>query len=262
MAEQDDFVGAENPLASPVSDPPPEESAQPEPPTPEETQPEPENTVEPVTSTPDDPSSEAEPAPPTSEPETKPPTSQPEEKPVPRKPTTPPKGPSPPPPQQQAKPQAAAPKPPPPDGPQDKKAREFIEQAEKKLKSSQSFFGGLFGGTTKKEEAADLFVRAANAYKVGKRYKAAGEAFRRAAAIHMELDVKHEAATNLVEAGQVMKKDDPREATECYLKAVEIYTDMGRFSLAARYHVTVAEIFETEVLDFEEAITHYEQASD
>lgn len=28
-----------------------------------------------------------------------------------------------------------------------------------------------YSGTAKKEEAADLFVRAANAYKVGKRYK-------------------------------------------------------------------------------------------
>ena len=39
---------------------------------------------------------------------------------------------------------------------------------------------------------------------------AAGAAFRRAADIHMELDVKHEAATTLVEAGQVLKKEDPR----------------------------------------------------
>ncbi len=37
---------------------------------------------------------------------------------------------------------------------------------------------------------------------------AAGEAFRRAAQIHIELDVKHEAASTLVEAGQVLKKDD------------------------------------------------------
>ncbi len=84
-----------------------------------------------------------------------------------------------------------------------------------------------YSGTAKKEEAADLFIRAANAYKVGKRYKgkresylkfvsqysapspsAAGEAFRRAAEIHVELDVKHEAASTLVEAGQVLKKDD------------------------------------------------------
>ena len=41
-------------------------------------------------------------------------------------------------------------------------------------------------------------------------FPAAGAAFRRAAEIHMELDVKHEAATTLVEAGQVLKKEDPR----------------------------------------------------
>ena len=39
---------------------------------------------------------------------------------------------------------------------------------------------------------------------------AAGDAFRKAAEIHIELDVKHEAASTLVEAGQVLKKDDPK----------------------------------------------------
>jgi len=42
------------------------------------------------------------------------------------------------------------------------------------------------------------------------------------------------------------------EAVECYQRAIEIYTDMGRFSLAARYHSTVAEIYETELMEFEE----------
>ena len=38
---------------------------------------------------------------------------------------------------------------------------------------------------------------------------AAGNAFRQAADIHMKLDTKHEAATHLVEGGQVLKKEDP-----------------------------------------------------
>ncbi len=37
----------------------------------------------------------------------------------------------------------------------------------------------------------------------------AGDAFRQAAELHMKLDTKHEAATHLVEAGQVMKKEIP-----------------------------------------------------
>lgn len=39
---------------------------------------------------------------------------------------------------------------------------------------------------------------------------AAGDAFRSAANLHMQLGTRHEAATNLVEAGQVMKRDDPK----------------------------------------------------
>lgn len=157
---------------------------------------------------------------------------------------------------------AAAPAPSMPPTPQEKKAREFFDQAEKKYRSSLSFFGGLFGGTSKKEEAADLFVRAANQYKVAKRFKAAGESFKRAAEIHMELDTKHESASNLCEAAQVLKREDPREAVICYLRAVEIYTDMGRFSLAARYHNNVAEIYEGELQDYKEAIANYERAAD
>ncbi len=37
----------------------------------------------------------------------------------------------------------------------------------------------------------------------------AGKAFQEAAEIHLKLDTKHEAATHLVEAGQVLKKDLP-----------------------------------------------------
>ena len=47
-----------------------------------------------------------------------------------------------------------------------------------------------------------------------------------------------------------------------YISTLLILFSQGRFSLAARYHSTVAEIFETEVQDYEEAITHYELAAD
>ena len=38
---------------------------------------------------------------------------------------------------------------------------------------------------------------------------AAGEAFKRAAEIHIELETKHETASNLCEAAQVLKREDP-----------------------------------------------------
>ena len=44
------------------------------------------------------------------------------------------------------------------------------------------------------------------------------------------------------------------------LKAVDIYTDMGRFNVAAKHHQTIAEIYESDVADLEKAMHHYEQA--
>ena len=46
------------------------------------------------------------------------------------------------------------------------------------------------------------------------------------------------------------------------IKAIEIYTDMGRFSIAAKHHQTIAEIYESEVADLDRAVQHYEQAAD
>ncbi|KAK6296428.1 hypothetical protein J4Q44_G00325700 [Coregonus suidteri] len=37
---------------------------------------------------------------------------------------------------------------------------------------------------------------------------------------------------------------------------------MGRFTIAAKHHISIAEIFETELVDIEKAIAHYEQAAD
>uniref|UniRef100_A0A3B5AUN5 Alpha-soluble NSF attachment protein n=1 Tax=Stegastes partitus TaxID=144197 RepID=A0A3B5AUN5_9TELE len=105
----------------------------------------------------------------------------------------------------------------------EKEATALMAEAEKKMKSSQSFFGALFGGSSKMEEACDLYVRAANMYKMAKNWC---------------------------------------EAINCLNRAIEIYTDMGRFTIAAKHHISIAEIYETELVDIDKAIAHYEQAAD
>lgn len=91
---------------------------------------------------------------------------------------------------------------------------------------------------------------------------AAGSAFCEAANLHLKNGSRHDAATCFVDAGTCYKKSDPQEAVNCLLKAIEIYTDMGRFTIAAKHHVTIAEIYESEVVDIEKAISHFEQAAD
>ncbi|XP_069500443.1 alpha-soluble NSF attachment protein [Ambystoma mexicanum] len=144
----------------------------------------------------------------------------------------------------------------------EKEALALLAEADGKLRSSKSFFSGLFGGSSKVEEACEMYARAANMFKMAKNWSAAGNAFCQAAQLHLQVQSKHDAATNFVDAGNAFKKADPQEAINCLIRAIEIYTDMGRFTIAAKHHITIAEIYETELVDIEKAIAHYEQAAD
>lgn len=144
----------------------------------------------------------------------------------------------------------------------EQKALALVAEAEKKLNSSKTFLGGLFGGQTKQDEALDCYGRAANLFKMAKKWSQAGETFVTISQHHTKLGNKHDAATNYVDAANCFKKSDPKEAAACLVKAVEIYTDMGRFTIAAKHHQTIAEIYESDIADLEKAMQHYEQAAD
>ncbi|KXJ22338.1 alpha-soluble NSF attachment protein [Exaiptasia diaphana] len=145
----------------------------------------------------------------------------------------------------------------------EEKAVALLAEAEKKVKSSQGFFGGLFGGASKLEDAVELYIRAANMFKLAKNWSAAGTAFVEAAKIQQfNLQSKHEAAQHYVDAGTCFKKSDNEESVQCFESAIDIFTDMGRFTMAAKNHITIAEIYENNLVDLEKAIYHYEQAAD
>lgn len=144
----------------------------------------------------------------------------------------------------------------------EQKAMQLVADAEKKIKSAQGFLGSLFGSSSRMEEACEMYARAANMFKMAKKWSAAGSAFCEAANLHLKNGSRHDAATCFVDAGTCYKKSDPQEAVNCHLKAIEIYTDMGRFTIAAKHHMTIAEIYEAEIVDIEKAMSHYEQAAD
>lgn len=144
----------------------------------------------------------------------------------------------------------------------EQKALQLIAEAEKKLNSSKGFFGSLFGGSSKVEEAVECYQRAANLFKMAKKWGHAGNAFCDAANLHAKTGSRHDAATNYVDAANCFKKSDPEDAVNSFLKAIEIYTDMGRFTMAAKHHQSIAELYETESVDLERATQHYEQAAD
>ncbi|XP_036912896.1 beta-soluble NSF attachment protein isoform X2 [Sturnira hondurensis] len=105
----------------------------------------------------------------------------------------------------------------------EREAVQLMAEAEKRVKASHSFLRGLFGGNARIEEACEMYTRAANMFKMAKNWS---------------------------------------EAINCLNAAIDIYTDMGRFTIAAKHHITIAEIYETELVDIEKAITHYEQSAD
>ncbi|XP_069937839.1 alpha-soluble NSF attachment protein [Cherax quadricarinatus] len=93
----------------------------------------------------------------------------------------------------------------------------------------------------------DLYQQAANKFKMAKKWNSAGHAFTELASLHAKAGSRLDAATNYVEAGNCYKKTDPNESVNSLLKAIEIYTDMGKFTMAAKHHQSIAEIYETEV---------------
>uniref|UniRef100_A0AAY4DHY5 Alpha-soluble NSF attachment protein n=1 Tax=Denticeps clupeoides TaxID=299321 RepID=A0AAY4DHY5_9TELE len=144
----------------------------------------------------------------------------------------------------------------------EKGAAALVAEADKKVRMTPSFLGSFFGSSSKVEEACDMYVRAANMYKMAKNWNAAGSAFTKAARLRLQAQSKHDAAAHFIDAGHAFKKSDPEEAIKCLSRAIEIYTDMGRFTIAAKHHVSIAEIYESELLDIDKAVAHYEQAGD
>lgn len=141
---------------------------------------------------------------------------------------------------------------------------DWMEKAEKKLKSFN-----IFGGGSKYEDAAEMFTKAANQYKIAKKLKPsdhhpgdlAGNAFIRAAECNVKSQSKHEAATNYVNAANAFKKCNIQDAAKCLTVAIEFFTDEGRFSIAAKHEKELAELFEAES-DFEKAIEAYQTAAE
>lgn len=136
------------------------------------------------------------------------------------------------------------------------------EEADKLASSSGGFFSKIFGGGNKLEEACELYTQAGSRFKIAQSWSAAGEMYEKAATIQLEkLQNRHEAAQNLVEAGNCWRKAEPKRASHCLLRAIEVYIDLGRVNLVAKQHVTLGEIWEAEAEMAESAIEHFTKAA-
>ncbi|XP_027110681.1 alpha-soluble NSF attachment protein [Coffea arabica] len=139
-------------------------------------------------------------------------------------------------------------------GDQIARAEEFEKKAEKKL-GGWGFFG------SKHEDAADLFDKAANAYKLAKSWDQAGAVYVKLASCHLKLDSKHEAANAYADAAHCYKKTNIKESISCLEQSVNLFLEIGRLNMSARYYKEIAELHEQEQ-NLEQAIVYYERAAD
>ncbi|KAH7855880.1 hypothetical protein Vadar_029996 [Vaccinium darrowii] len=136
------------------------------------------------------------------------------------------------------------------------RGEDFERKAEKKLTS-----WGLFASTSKYEDAADLFDKAANCFKLAKSWDQAGSTYVKRANCHLKADSKHEAATAYADAAHCYKKTNTKESVSCLDQAVNMFMEIGRLNMAARYYKEIAELCESDQ-NFEQAIVYYERAAD
>ncbi|KAI3458472.1 hypothetical protein Pfo_015135 [Paulownia fortunei] len=147
------------------------------------------------------------------------------------------------------------------------RGEDFERRAEKKL-------GGwaIFG--SKYEDAADLFDKAANAFKLAKSWDQAGAVYVKLANCHLKLDSKHEAANAYADAAHCYKKSNTKviilplipigcfaESILCLEQSVNLFMEIGRLNMSARYYKEIAELYEQEQ-NLEQAIVYYERAAD
>ncbi|CAG8500170.1 4620_t:CDS:2 [Ambispora gerdemannii] len=138
----------------------------------------------------------------------------------------------------------------------EREAQLILAKADKKATTF-----GWFGGN-KFEEASELYSKAANSFKLAKRWKEAGDAFMKAANMQMQLNERDEAATTFINASKCYKKCSFEDAITSLKQAIEILTDRGRFQAAAGHQKDIAQIYESDLVDLEKAMQSYEIAAD
>jgi len=141
------------------------------------------------------------------------------------------------------------------------KATGYVDQAERLIQTSCT------KNESKIEQAADLFKKAGNLYKLGKQYSEAIASFQRAGELFLTLDDEIEAASNFenacrccelagrigdaisyLEQAAQRKIDENRivGAAQHYKKIAELRSKNGEFIIAARYYEKAAELVDIE----------------
>ncbi|KAJ3557739.1 hypothetical protein NM688_g1308 [Phlebia brevispora] len=138
-------------------------------------------------------------------------------------------------------------------------AQQLLEKADKKANSSTGWFSS---SSTKYEEAGDLYQQAANAFKLDKLFREAGDAHAREAECREKCQETNEAAQAWWNAAKAYKRGFPDLAIQALTQTVMHLTKGGRFRQAADREKEIGQIYLTELNDLRKACDSYERAAE
>ena len=138
-------------------------------------------------------------------------------------------------------------------------AHKLVELAQKK--TATGFFKGLFSSKESRlEEALDLYDRAANMFKLGKKWFEAGECYEKCADIEVELK-SDLAAGHYHDAAHCFNFVDKKRGANNLTKCLSVYESSGRFQMAGKTQKQMAEDYEGDLI-YDQAIIAYKKAAD
>mmetsp|Transcript_68825 Transcript_68825/g.165211 ORF Transcript_68825/g.165211 Transcript_68825/m.165211 type:complete len:297 (+) Transcript_68825:155-1045(+) len=138
-------------------------------------------------------------------------------------------------------------------------ARELVKKADQKLQAGPLKF--LFGGPAY-GEACDIYVQAANQFKLAKEWQEAANCYAQCAFCATKEESLNDAANYHMEAGHVLKKISTQQAVEEYEKAISIYSTNGKFQQSGKLLLQIAELYESERLQHKETKEYYQRAAE
>lgn len=140
--------------------------------------------------------------------------------------------------------------------------RALLQKADKQLSSAGGGFSFFGGREEKYQDAADLYIQAANAFRMQQQHAEAGAAFEKAASIQTtNLKEPDDAANTLVDAFKAYRQVDPKAAVRCLEIAIQQYCAKGNFRRAAGHKEALGEVYEQDLGDAKAALQAYETAA-
>ncbi|KAG1002521.1 hypothetical protein G6F66_004773 [Rhizopus arrhizus] len=137
-------------------------------------------------------------------------------------------------------------------------AHDLLLQAEKKLNSWT-----WFNSKNKHEDAAEMYEKAGNTFKLAQRCrKEAGEAYLKAAKLYKTTpEFRFECSKAFENASKCLKRMDAKAAIDALNKAITVDKEACNFRNAAKHHQEIAEIYETEIIDLKGARENWQEAA-